>query len=53
MNGGWRKLPNEELHDLYSSPSQFCDHIKENEMGSECGMYGKEDKCIEVFGGET
>jgi hypothetical protein len=21
VTGGWRKLPNEELHDLYSSPS--------------------------------
>jgi hypothetical protein len=38
---------------LYSSPSQFDDHIKENEMSSECGMYGKEDKFIEGFGGET
>jgi hypothetical protein len=37
---------------LDSSPSQFGDHIKENEMGSECGMYGKEDKCIEGFGGK-
>ena len=27
--------------------------IEENEMGSACGMYGKEDKCIEGFGGET
>jgi hypothetical protein len=23
MTGGWRKLNNEELHDLYSSPSIF------------------------------
>ena len=22
-------------------------------MDSVCGMYGKEDKCIEGFGGET
>jgi hypothetical protein len=50
MNGGWRKLPIGELHDFYSSPSQFGDHIKENEMGSECGMYGKGDKSIEGFG---
>jgi hypothetical protein len=23
MTGGWRKLHNEELHDLYSSPSKL------------------------------
>jgi hypothetical protein len=32
VTGGWRKLRNEELHNLYSSPSQ----VKEYEMGRAC-----------------
>jgi hypothetical protein len=37
VTGGWRKLHNEELHNLYSSPSIIKnDQVKENEMGKEC-----------------
>jgi hypothetical protein len=35
VTGGWRKLHNEELHNLYSSPS-IIRMIKEDEMGGEC-----------------
>jgi hypothetical protein len=31
----WRRLHNEELNDLYSSPK-----IEKNEMGWACGAYG-------------
>jgi hypothetical protein len=41
VTGEWRKLRNEELHDLYSLP-QFCagGKIETNEMGRACGTYG-------------
>jgi hypothetical protein len=32
--GGWRKLHNEELHNLYSS------QVKEDEMGGACSTNG-------------
>jgi hypothetical protein len=39
----WRKLHNEELNDLYSSPNIIRgDHIKKNEMGRACRTYGGE-----------
>jgi hypothetical protein len=31
--GGWRKLYNDELHNLYSSLNIVNDNIKENKMG--------------------
>jgi hypothetical protein len=38
VTGGWRKLHNEELHGLYSSPSVVkSDQSKEDEMGGACG----------------
>jgi hypothetical protein len=43
VTGGWRKLHNEELHNLYSSPS-INDQVKEDEMGSACSTNrGKEE----------
>jgi hypothetical protein len=45
--GGWRKLHNEELHDLYSSPSMIR-IIKSRRMGwagHVARMAGKE-KCV-------
>jgi hypothetical protein len=29
------------------------DLIKKNEMGRACGTYGGEERCIQVFGGDT
>jgi len=37
VTGGWRRIHNEELNDLYSSPG---DKIEKNEMGWACGAYG-------------
>jgi len=47
----WRKLHNEELHDLYWSPSTM--KIKEDVMGRACGMCRREEKCTQGCGGET
>jgi hypothetical protein len=27
--------------------------MKKNEMGGPCGTYGRQDRCIQGFGGET
>ena len=36
VTGEWRRLHNEELNDLYSSPNI----VRANEMGWACGAYG-------------
>jgi len=52
--GEWRKLHNEELNDLYSSPNIIqVVKIKKNVMGGSCSVYGGEETCIQGFGGET
>jgi hypothetical protein len=45
VKGRWRKLHNEELHNLYSSPS-IIRMIKEDEMGRACSTNGGEEECI-------
>jgi hypothetical protein len=52
VTGGWRKLHNEELHNLYSSPSVIR-MIKTREMGRTCSKSGEEDECILGFGGKA
>jgi len=43
----WRKLHNEELNDLYSSPSiVWVIKIEKNEMGRACSAYGEEEGRI-------
>ena len=54
VTGEWRKLHNEELNDLYSYTQIYSgDQIQKNEIGGPCSMYGREEKCIQDFGGET
>jgi len=50
VTGERRKLHNEELRDLYSSPNII--QIK-NERSAARSMFGGEDRWIQGFGGET
>jgi hypothetical protein len=54
VRGKWRRLHNEELNNLYSSPNirviisrmRWAGHVA-------CSMYEIEERCIQDFGGET
>jgi hypothetical protein len=47
VTGGWRKLHNKELHNLYSSPS-IIRIIKSRRMrsGGTCGTNGREEELV-------
>jgi hypothetical protein len=45
VTGKWRKLHNEELCDLYSSPS-IIRMIKINEMGRPYCTNGRKEECM-------
>jgi hypothetical protein len=47
-----RKFHNEELHDLYSSPTTVRVIKIENEMGGACSLVGEGERCVQGFGGE-
>jgi len=49
VTGEWRKLHNEELHDLNSSPYWGDQIIKKNEMGEACGTNGEQESCTTGF----
>jgi hypothetical protein len=48
VTGEWRKLNNEELHILHSSPN-IIRQIKENEVGGLCGTHGRGEECVQGF----
>ena len=50
VTGEWRRLHNEELHDLYCSPNS---EVKKNEIDGACSTHRVEEKCIQCFDGET
>ena len=50
VTGYWRKLCNDKLGDMYSSPDTICviNEMKEDEMGGSCGTDG-EEWCRQAF----
>jgi hypothetical protein len=54
VTGEWRKLNKEDFNDLYSSPNIVrVIKSRKNEMGGACSVYGREERRIQGFGGET
>jgi hypothetical protein len=51
VTGGWRKLHNEELHNLYSSPSIII-IVKLDVMGKVRSTNGEENESVYVIGGK-
>jgi hypothetical protein len=50
VTGGWRKLHNEELHNLYSSPIIIrMNQVKEDEMGRACSTNGKKRNAYRIL----
>jgi hypothetical protein len=52
VTGEWRKLHNEELHNLYLSPD-IIRQVKANEVGRACSTHGREEKSVQGFGGKA
>ena len=53
VTGEWTKLHNEELNDLYCSPSIVRgDKIKNNEMGGACSPFGEGEGVYRVLVGK-
>jgi hypothetical protein len=52
VTGEWRKLHNEELHNLYSSPD-IIRQVKVNEVGGAHGTHGRGEKIVQGFGGKA
>jgi hypothetical protein len=53
-DGSWRKLHNDELHNLYSSPN-IVRVIKSRRMrgGGICGTHEGGERCLQGFGWEA
>jgi hypothetical protein len=45
VTGGWRKLHNEELRNLCSSPNMNY-KVEEDEVGGTCGTNGREEERV-------
>jgi hypothetical protein len=50
---GWRKLHNEELHNLFSSPNIIKVPIMGDKRGGTCGTHDGEEKSIQSYVGEA
>jgi hypothetical protein len=49
VRGGWRKLHNEELHGLYSSPGK----ARRMRLAGHVARMGEVKRCIQHFGWEA
>jgi hypothetical protein len=49
VKGGWRKLHNEELHNLYTSPSAIRMIKSKREMGRVYSMNGEKKNAYRIF----
>jgi hypothetical protein len=52
VTGEWRKLHNEELHNMYSSPD-IIRQVKANEMGGACSTHERGENSVQGFGGKA
>jgi hypothetical protein len=52
VTGEWRKLHNEELHNLYSYPN-IIRQIESRRMSRACGTHGRGEKSVQGFGGKA
>jgi hypothetical protein len=52
VTGGWRKLHNEELHDLYLLPSIISYQVEEDEVGGACGANGGKRNIYNLLAGK-
>jgi hypothetical protein len=52
VTGEWRKMHNEELHNLYSSP-HIIRQVEANEVDGACSMHGRGEKSVQGFGGKA
>jgi len=47
--GGWRRLHNEEVYNMYASPD-YGDKINQYGMDGVCSTHERDEKCIQNFG---
>jgi hypothetical protein len=52
VTGEWRKLHNEDVHNLYSS-LDIIRQVKANEVGRPFGTHGSGQKIVQGFGGKA
>jgi len=53
VTGGWRRLHNEELHNLYASPNIIKVFMSRRMTGGTYSTHGKDEKCVHYFGWKT
>jgi hypothetical protein len=51
VTGEWRRLHNEELCDVYSSPNVVGEQIKKNKLSGICSTYGKRRVAYRILMG--
>jgi hypothetical protein len=52
VTGEWRKLHNEELNNMYSSPD-IISQVKANEVGGTCGTHRRGEESVQGFDGNA